>query len=208
MGSMDKRETGSEKSAESLASGGVGSAAVQLAREAGCRTIAVVGAPHKVDSCGADAEIDKSVAPLWEEVERLAPGGVDVILDANGPSTLRQSYEHLAAPGKLVVYGFHSMLPRRGGRPKWLKLARDYLRTPRFNPLDMTGDNRSVLAFNLSYLFERAEFLEEAMTALLEGFTSGSLRPMPTRTYAFEDVADAHRDIESGQTVGKLVLLT
>ena len=43
--------------------------------------------------------------------------------------------------GRLVVYGFHSMLPKRGGVLgccEWLKMAMDYLRTPRFNPLDMT----------------------------------------------------------------------
>ena len=41
---------------------------------------------------------------------------------------------------------------RQGGRPGWLKLAWDYLRTPRFNPLDLTTDNTSVLAFNLSWI--------------------------------------------------------
>ena len=190
------------------ASGGVGSAAVQLARIAGCRTIGVVGASHKVESCGADEVIDKSISDLWTAAEALSPGGYDVILDANGPSTLQQSYAHLAAPGKLVVYGFHSMMPKTGGKPKWIKLAIDYLKTPRFNPLDMTGENRSVMAFNLSYLFERPEFLAEGMATLGAHFASGALTPMPTRTYPFEAVAEAHRDIESGQTVGKLILLT
>jgi len=189
------------------AAGGVGTAAVQLARLAGCRTVGVVGATHKVADCGADDVIDKSTSDLWSEAERLSPGGYEIILDANGPSTLRQSYEHLAAPGKLVVYGFHSMMPRTGGKPKWLKLAIDFLRTPRFNPLDMTGDNRSVLAFNLSYLFEHGPILEEAMGALCAHFEDGTLTPMPCTTYAFDRVADAHRDIESGQTVGKLILV-
>lgn len=37
--------------------------------------------------------------------------------------------------GKLVVYGFHTMLPKQGGRPNWFKLARDWLWTPSFDPL-------------------------------------------------------------------------
>ena len=60
------------------------------------------------------------------------------------------------------------MMPRRGGRPNWPKLAIDFLRTPRYSPLSLTNDNKSVLAFNLSYLFDRVELLEDGMRGLLE----------------------------------------
>ncbi len=43
------------------------------------------------------------------------------------------------------------------GKPNWFKLVWDWLWTPTFNPLNMTSDNKSVLAFNLSYLFEKAD---------------------------------------------------
>ena len=49
------------------------------------------------------------------------------------------------------------------GGPSWPKLALDYVRTPRFSPLQMTNESRSVLAFNLSYLFDRLELLDEAL---------------------------------------------
>ncbi len=191
------------------AAGGVGGCLVQLGKLLGCQVVGVVGAGHKVETAlkhGADAVIDKSAEPLWAAAEILSPHGYHVICDANGVATLRDSYQHLAAPGKLVVYGFHTMLPRRGGRPKWLKLAMGWLRTPRFNPLDMTGENRSVLAFNLSYLFESREMLSEAMTQILDWLSAGRLHAPPVKTYPFERVADAHRDLESAQTTGKLVL--
>jgi synaptic vesicle membrane protein VAT-1 len=191
------------------AAGGVGGALVQLARLAGCRVVGVVGGSHKVaeaQRCGADAVIDRSREPVWPAARRLSPDGYAVILDANGADSLRQSYRHLASPGKLVVYGFHTMLQTREGKPSWLRLALDWLRTPRFNPLDLTGDNRSVLAFNLSYLFEREDLLSEGMTRLLGWFSAGQLRPPPVTSFALERVADAHRALESGQTTGKLVL--
>lgn len=193
------------------AAGGVGTALVQLLRIAGCEVVGVVGAAHKVEvarAFGADHVIDKSSVPLWPTAERLAPDGYDLVLDANGVETLGASYRHLRAAGKLVVYGFHTMVPRRGGRPNWLKLARGFVRTPRFNPLTMTTDGKSVLAFNLSYLFERTDFLERAMADLGEWLAQGELQPPKVTTYPFARVADAHRDLESGQTVGKLVLLT
>jgi NADPH:quinone reductase-like Zn-dependent oxidoreductase len=98
------------------------------------------------------------------------------------------------------------MLPRQGGRPSWLKLAWDHLRTPRFNPLDLTTDNTSVLAFNLSYLLERTDVLAEAMAQLTDWVADGKLQAPPVTEHPFARVADAHRALESGTTVGKLVL--
>ena len=149
------------------AAGGVGSMLVQMCKIKGWRVCAVVGSAHKVDACkilGADCVVDKSATPhWWLEVERFAPAGFAAVFDANGVATLSQSWEHLAPCGKLIVYGFHTMLPKRGGvlgPVQWLGLARDWLRTPRFNPLDMTSSNRSVLAFNLSFLFDRRDIFE------------------------------------------------
>ena len=98
------------------------------------------------------------------------------------------------------------MVRKGRDRPSWAKLLYDWLRTPRFDPLRMTNANRSILAFNLSYLFAEAEFLTEVMDRLLGWLDEGAIVPPPVETYRFEDVADAHRAIESGRTVGKLVL--
>lgn len=75
-------------------------------------------------SLGADVVIDKSVQPgdqhWWAEALRHAASyrefrGFHAVFDANGVSTLRQSYKNTLPGGKLVVYGFHSMLPKKGG---------------------------------------------------------------------------------------------
>jgi len=191
------------------AAGGVGSMLVQLGRIAGCEVTGVVGAPHKVAAVrqsGAAAVIDKSATSLWKTAEKLAPDGYDIILDANGVATLKESYRHLAPVGKLVVYGFHSMLQTRDGVPRKLGLAIDYLRTPRFSPFDLTTRNRSVLGFNLSFLFDRKTILATGMHQLLQWLQEGKLHPPVVTAYPFEAVAEAHRALESGQTVGKLVL--
>ncbi len=193
------------------AAGGVGSMLVQMGKIAGCRVIGVVGAAHKtraVSDLGADAVIDKSTEDLWRSAEHYAPAGYDVILDANGVTTLRQSYRHLAAVGKLVVYGFHGMLSTRHGKPNRIRLAADWLRTPRFSPFDLTTRNRSVLGFNLSYLFDRNALLQQGMREILGWLDQGRLQLPMVRTFPFAAVAEAHRALESGQTTGKLVLLT
>lgn len=191
------------------AAGGVGSALVQLAKIAGCRVVGVVGASHKVDAAaalGCDVVIDKSTEDLWAAAARAAPDGYDVALDANGVSTLKQSYEHLRRPGKLVVYGFASMLPRSGERLSYPRLALDWLRTPRFDPMKLTQQCKSVLAFNLSYLFDQRELLALGMGDALRWWREGRLTMPRVTPYPLDDVARAHHDLESGQTVGKLVL--
>ncbi|MBW2256264.1 MAG: zinc-binding dehydrogenase [Deltaproteobacteria bacterium] len=191
------------------AAGGVGGALVQLCHLEGCEVVGVVGSTHKVAlarDLGATV-IDKSTEDLWAAAERHAPEGYHVIFDANGVSTLKASWDHLATPGKLVVYGFASMLTRGRDRPSWPKLAWGWLRTPRFNPLEMTSANKSVLAFNLSYLFEEHAVLAEAMEFLVPKWADGTLKTLPVTAFAFDEVAKAHQAIESGETVGKLVLV-
>jgi NADPH:quinone reductase-like Zn-dependent oxidoreductase len=193
------------------AAGGVGGALLQLARVAKCTAVGVVGSAAKVEAArrlGADAVIDKSSEDLWRMAKRRAPDGYDAIFDANGVETLRDSYEHLGSPGRLVVYGFHSMLVRGRGRPSWPKLAVDWLRTPRFDPLRMTNDNRSVMAFNLSYLFERKASFLPVMEQLIDWAESGEIQPPQVTEVPLARVAEAHRAIESGGTTGKLVLVT
>lgn len=192
------------------AAGGVGSSLVQLAKIMGCEVVGVVGASHKMEvakSFGADFVIDKSRQDLWKEARKRAPEGYDLICDANGVASLGQSYKHLRRAGKLLVYGFHTMMPKKGGKPNWSKLALDWLRMPRFNPLDLTADSKSVLAFNLSYLFDRTDLLEHFVSDLGQWIEEGAIRPPPVTEYAFDEVARAHADIESGMTVGKLVLI-
>ncbi|TVQ86438.1 MAG: zinc-binding dehydrogenase [Deltaproteobacteria bacterium] len=192
------------------AAGGVGSSLVQLAKARGCRVVGVVGGSHKVAvarELGCDVVIDKSTQDLWAQAQAAAPDGYDVVLDANGVSTLSGSYDALRAAGKLVVYGFGSMMPRTAGRPNYARLAVDFLRTPRFNPLNLTNHSKSVLAFNLSYLFDRTDLLAEGMADIMGLLAEGAIRPPPATEYAFADVAQAHRDIQSGTTTGKLVLV-
>lgn len=184
------------------AAGGVGSALVQLAKLSGCTVTGVVGRSDKrayVESLGADHVIDKSSEELWR-------GDYDLILDANGIETLNESYNHLKPGGKLVVYGFHTMFTKGRGKLNWVKAIFDYLRTPRFNPLYMTSANKSVLAFNLSYLFDHVDLFKEAMEKLSALFEAGRLKAPMVTVYNASEVQEAHRALESGNTQGKLVL--
>lgn len=192
------------------AAGGVGLAAVQIARAFDCEPIGIVGADHKLNVAleyGASQVFSKHDKDLWRRVREAAPDGYAAVLDPNGADTLRKSYDALGPMGRLIVYGFSSMLPMGRGKPSYARLVAKYLKTPRFNPIEMTGDNKSVMAFNLSYLFEHQELLTEAMAQMLELFAAGRLRPLGFQSFSLSEAGQAHRLLESGQTTGKLVLL-
>jgi NADPH:quinone reductase-like Zn-dependent oxidoreductase len=191
------------------AAGGVGTALLQLARMGGFRTVGVVGGPHKVEVAkrfGANEVIDKSSADLWPEAKRLAPGKYDAVLDANGAETLLESYRHLAPTGKLIAYGAHTLLPKSGGRLNYLKLIRGYFQVPKFNPLVLLSQNKTVAGFNLSFLFERKDLVTEGMDALLKAVKEKKIQPPAVTLFPLAEVGRAHAAIESGKTVGKLVL--
>lgn len=192
------------------AAGGVGTAALRICEHLGCTTIGVVGSAHKVSAAreaGADFVIDRSSEDLWKAVERIAPRGADIVLESTGVATLSASYNHLAPAGYLVIFGLASMLPRDGKRINWPLLAWNWLRLPRFNPISMLDGNKSVCAFNLSYLFDQQDTLKQAMSTLREWAAAGALPAPPVSTYSLANAAAAHRDLESGKTIGKLVLI-
>ena len=190
------------------AAGGVGTALLHLLRLNGNLVVGVVGSSIKVDAAfnaGADHVIDKSTDDLWHKAEEICPEGYDIILDANGATTLMGSFSHIKPTGRLLIYGFASMFSRTG-KKSLPKLLWYYLKTPRFSPFDLTSNNKTVAGFNLIYLFEHVSLFREIMEKLLRWDAKGLLPPMPIKSYPFEEVAKAHTDLESGRTVGKLVL--
>lgn len=193
------------------AAGGVGSALIQLGRLAGLEMAGVVGSPHKVpyvQSIGASLVIDKSTGNLWAQAKKWAPEGFDIIFDANGVETLGQSYKHLAPAGKLVCYGFHTMFKKGSAKVSWGKLIFDFLRTPRFGPLDMTNQNKSLVTFNLSFLFPRKDLLQEGMREILKWIEEEKIVPPPITIFKISEMAKAHELIETGQSIGKIVIAT
>ena len=84
-----------------------------------------------------------------------SPSGYAAVMDSNGVATLSQSYDLLAMTGRLVVFGFHTNLPMGNDMlspMEWIKMAMRKSKTPTFDTMDMGMNNKSVLAFNLSFL--------------------------------------------------------
>ncbi|OUR94224.1 hypothetical protein A9Q84_18145 [Halobacteriovorax marinus] len=192
------------------AAGGVGTALVQLCKAHGLRVVGVIGSSHKrayLEKFKPDVIIDKSKEDLWGVAKEAAPAGFQAIFDANGYTTFKDSYKHLAPMGKLLVYGAHGLLSKNTGRINYFKAIVGLLRTPRFWPLEMISSNKGVIGFNLSFLFQEEDLIRECVEGISELAASGDITPIPVTTFPFEKVREAHELIESGNSVGKIILV-
>jgi NADPH:quinone reductase-like Zn-dependent oxidoreductase len=192
------------------AGGGVGIAALQLAR---LRRATVIGtaSPLKhaaLRSFGVEHVIDYRTQDVSEEVRRITRGrGVDVILDPIGGESFLASYRMLAPLGRLIVIGLAAITGGKDER-SWWRTFRVWMTTPRFNPLSMINRNRGVFGLHLGHLWDERRQLVPLMSMLLAELSAGRLQPVVARTFPLERVAEAHRFIQSRLNIGKVVLTT
>lgn len=189
------------------AGGGVGIAAIQLAR---LRRARVIGAAserkhHALRALGVDQVLDYRQVDLAGEVRRLTDGrGVDVVLDPVGGKGLETSYRLLAPLGRLVTYGVSAV--SAGERRSWWRAARAVRQMPSFRPISLMNHNRGVFGLNLAHLWDERRQLASPMQLLLEELSAGRLRPLVDKTFPLDDAASAHRFIHARANIGKVIL--
>ena len=192
-----------------MAAGGVGIAALQLARTVPGVTLfgTASAAKHAViREEGCDHPIDYRSTDYAEEVRQLSGGrGVDLVLDALGGDDWKKGYALLRPAGQLVTYGFTNMAP--GPRRSLIHVAREFLAVPRFSPLKLMEDNRGVSGVNMGHLWGEPEMLLGELNALLDLFREGRIRPRVDSTFPFEQAARAHERLHGRENVGKVLLV-
>jgi NADPH:quinone reductase-like Zn-dependent oxidoreductase len=195
------------------AAGGVGIAATQIARNIGAEVFGTAsGAKHDaIRSQGVDHPIDYRTQDFEAEVARITGGeGVDVIMDAVGPSSFRRSYRALRQGGRLIMFGLSEV--QTGDRrdiPAVLKgLAQMPLATmPWWKSLAVMNENKGIFGLNMLHWWDREGNLDRALEPLLGDLAAGKLNPIVAASFPFDRAADAHRYIADAKNVGKVVLV-
>ena len=179
------------------AAGGIGHFAVQLARamQAG-QIIATASSAAKLEvaqSLGADTLINYTEPDWTEQVMQATRGkGVDVLLDSVGGQTLIESLPLLAPFGRLICYGAAS-----GTIPA----------LPSESLLSLMMGLKRIQGFSSFTLMQHyPDLLAQGRQALQRYVEQGKVRPCIMRTFALEDVAEAHRLLESRTSYGKIAL--
>ncbi|MFP4565670.1 MAG: synaptic vesicle VAT-1 family membrane protein [Spirochaetaceae bacterium] len=190
------------------AGGGVGLAAVQLARLTESTVIgtASAGKHARLSELGVDCCIDYRSADVVEEVSRATDGGgVHLILDPLGGPSLKADYRMLAPLGRIVAYGASKVVGagRRRSIPRALGIL---LRMPRFSPVALMNDNAGVMGLNLGHLWGDIDRLRGMGERIFELVADGRITPKAGHSFPFEQVREAHRFIHDRKNTGKVVL--
>jgi len=189
------------------AAGGVGTAAVQIARALGCSVYATAGSDEKLEllrSLGVARAVNYRRED-FEAVIREATGGrgVDVVLESVGGEVFRKSVSLLAPFGRVVCAGFASLAFRRWNPMSWWRTWRDL---PKADIRSLSVGSKGLLSSHVGYLLQRPATLLGAWDALRAFTLEHRIRPVVGATFPLSAIGDAHALMESRQSRGKVVL--
>lgn len=188
--------------------GGVGLAALQIAKQRGARVIGTAsqGKHAALKELGADALIDYGQGRWETALQSLTEGrGVELIIDPIGGSHLKRSLSALRSTGRLGTFGI-SAATQSGAWGK-LKLLGTVLGMPWLHPVGLMEHNRGVFGVNMGHLWHETEKVRTWMQALLEGVEAGWLKPHVHASFALAEAAQAHACLEQRKNLGKVILL-
>jgi putative PIG3 family NAD(P)H quinone oxidoreductase len=178
------------------ATGGIGTMAIQLAKALGARVATTAGSDEKVSTAkaflGADIAINYAEEDFPESLRRQNGGkGADVILDVVGAKYLKQNVDALADYGRLVVIGL------QGGTKGELDLGQ------------LLQKRAAVVATALRPrpVEEKGAIMSAVRDAVWPMVSDGRVRPLVAKTFPLDQVRAAHRYFDTGDHVGKILLL-
>jgi NADPH:quinone reductase-like Zn-dependent oxidoreductase len=194
------------------AAGGVGIAATQIARNIGAEIFGTAspGKHEAIRAQGVAHPIDYRNQDFEAETMRLTDGeGVDLVIDALGPTSFRKDYRLLRAGGRLVMYGLSEVTNERGRDiPAAIKgLVKMPLATmPWWKSLAVMNENKGVFGLNMLSWWDREGSLDRVTEPLMAELESGRLEPVVAESFPFERAGEAHEFIAQRRNVGKVVL--
>jgi synaptic vesicle membrane protein VAT-1 len=195
------------------AAGGVGTAAVQIARHHGAEVFGTASASKHdaIRELGVAHAIDYRTQDFEQEVMRLTDGkGVDVVIDATGPTNFRKDYRVLRQGGKLVMYGLSEASAGTGRDVRKLigSLARmPFATLPWWKSLQVMNENKGVFGLNMLHWWDREGDVTRITGPLIEELEEGGLEPVVAESFPFERAGDAHQLIGERRNIGKVVLV-
>lgn len=173
------------------AAGGVGTAALQVARGLWARTVAVVSSDDKervAREAGAE-EVVRADGPWKDEAREVSGGGIDVVIDPVGGDRFTDSIRSLREGGRIVVVGF------TGGSIPEVRVNRLLL-----NNVEVIGAGWG------AYVMSKPQVTQEIGAAVEKLITDGFVRPIVGARFALQDAADALKLIDGRGATGKVVL--
>ncbi len=190
------------------AGGGVGLAALDIAKKIGATTYGTAS-PGKHDFLrqrGLDHPIDYRNQDWLPVLKQMTNGrGVELIIDPIGGGHWKKSYAALRTTGRLGMFGV-STASANGLRGK-LKMIKAAAQIPRFHPLGLLNKNRGVFGLNLGHMWHEPEKVAEWVQSIMQGITEGWIQPFVDKAFTFDQAGEAHAYMEARKNIGKVILV-
>jgi len=196
------------------AAGGVGISATQIARSRGAEIFGTSSASKHdaIRAQGVEHAIDYRTQDFEQEIRRINGGeGIDLVMDATGPTNFRKDYRLLREGGWLIMYGASELTSGQGRSIP--TLARSLMRMPMatmpwWKSLSILSENKGVFGLNMLAWQDR-EGLDRVIEPLNKELEAGTIaiEPVIAEAFSFDRAADAHRFIAERRNIGKVVLV-
>uniref|UniRef100_UPI0037E7B3BD synaptic vesicle membrane protein VAT-1 homolog n=1 Tax=Semicossyphus pulcher TaxID=241346 RepID=UPI0037E7B3BD len=190
-----------------MAAGGVGIAATQLCQTVQDVTVFGTASASKHETIaqgGVTHPIDYRTKDYVEEIRKISPKGVDIVLDPLGGSDTQKGFNLLKPLGTLVVFGAANCVT--GQKKNLLAMAKTWYNQLSLSTLKLMQANKAVCGFHLGHIPDE-ELISRTMLKLLELYEQGKIKPRIDSCYHFEEVTDAMKRMHERQNIGKVILL-
>jgi NADPH:quinone reductase-like Zn-dependent oxidoreductase len=191
------------------AGGGVGLAAIDIARHIGATIYgtASIGKHAFLKQRGLHEAIDYRTKDWSIELKRLTRGkGVALITDPLGGNHWKKSFSALRSTGRLGMFGVSVATTSKLFGP--LRLLPVALGMPLFHPIPLMNLNRSAFGVNLGHMWHETGMIEAWMQILLKGIADGWVRPHVDKTFPLAQAGEAQTYMEERKNTGKVILTT
>ena len=189
------------------AGGGVGTAAIQLAKT---KNIKIIGTSSswkhdKISKIGVDKCIDYNTDDTEKEIMNFTNGkGVDLIIDPIGAKNWKISYRVLAKMGKLIIYGDQNLV--KGDKLKPLVAIKEMYSMPKYRPMDLMANNKTVMGYHLGRFKGHEWKVQRSIKNLIKLVNDNDIHPIIDRKFSYNEAPKAHRYIQNRKNFGKVLL--
>jgi NADPH:quinone reductase-like Zn-dependent oxidoreductase len=188
------------------AAGGVGILANRICKKFDAYTIGTVGNSKKADFLIKEERYDAVIVrddDFYEKLKKaLGDRSLNLVMECIGGKILMQGWKAMASMGRMVVYGSASFTSH-SNKPNYPQLLWKYFKRPKIDPLRLPTQNKSLMGFNLIYLYEQTNMMHDMLGQL----QALELKPQHVgHVFGFEEMHKAIHLFQSGKTVGKVVV--
>jgi NADPH:quinone reductase-like Zn-dependent oxidoreductase len=189
------------------AAGGVGLAAIQIAKTRRCVIFGTASA-SKLDFLreqGCQHPIDTNTDYAAAVRATVGDRGLDLILDPVGGASWKKGYDLLGPTGRLVAFGLSAAAS--GNKRSLVHAVTQVMKIKKYNPMDLMSDNKTVSGVNMGHLFGRLDILRPQFLALVAMYEAGEIAPHVDRTFSFDEAPAAHQYLHDRKAKGKVLLV-